>query len=85
MHLGRGVFEIFGPAYEPVLRGAAVLLIEWLILWWMYRRKIFLSIGGSPSISMFLRRSRAPPPNNRIRKRTGKTVTTIGSTIVVLP
>jgi len=27
-----------------VLRGAAVLAVFWLILWWMYRRKIFLRI-----------------------------------------
>ena len=29
---------------EPVLRGAAVLLIFWSILYWMYRRKIFIRI-----------------------------------------
>jgi hypothetical protein len=27
-----------------VLRGAAVLVVFWLILFWMYRRKIFLRI-----------------------------------------
>jgi hypothetical protein len=24
--------------------GAGVLLVEWLILWWMYRRQIFLRV-----------------------------------------
>jgi predicted acyltransferase len=43
-HLGHGVFEVFGSAYEPLLLGAGVMLVEWLILWWMYRRKIFLRI-----------------------------------------
>jgi predicted acyltransferase len=43
-HLGKGVFKIFGDAYEPFIHGAAVLLVLWLILYWMYRRKIFLRI-----------------------------------------
>jgi predicted acyltransferase len=43
-HLGEGPFLIFGPAFEQVLRGAAVMLVLWLILFWMYRRKIFLKI-----------------------------------------
>jgi heparan-alpha-glucosaminide N-acetyltransferase len=42
-HLGRGFFAGFGP-YEPFVRGALVLLIFWLILYWMYRRRIFLKI-----------------------------------------
>ena len=37
-------FQVFGLVYEPLLTGAAVLLIFWLILFWMYRRKIFLRI-----------------------------------------
>ena len=43
-HLGRGWFTFAGRAYEPLLLGAAVLLVEWLILGWMYRRKIFLRV-----------------------------------------
>ena len=43
-HLGTAPFAILGPPFEPVLRGAAVLLVFWLILFWMYRRKIFLRI-----------------------------------------
>jgi len=43
-HLGNRVFEVFGSTYKPLLLGTGVLLAEWLILWWMYRRKIFLRI-----------------------------------------
>jgi predicted acyltransferase len=43
-HLGRGTFQIFGAAYEPMLVGGASLLIFWLMLYWMYRRKIFIRI-----------------------------------------
>ena len=43
-HLGPDAFRIFGEPYEPLLAGAAVLAVYWLILWWMYRRRIFLRI-----------------------------------------
>jgi len=43
-HLGTAPFQIFGTAFEPVLRGFGVVLVFWLILLWMYRRKIFLRI-----------------------------------------
>jgi heparan-alpha-glucosaminide N-acetyltransferase len=43
-HLGRAPFLVLGAPFEPVLRGAAVLLVFWAILYWMYRRKIFLRI-----------------------------------------
>ena len=43
-HLGRAPFAIMGPPFEPVLRGAAVLIVFWLILWWMYRRQVFVRI-----------------------------------------
>jgi len=44
IHLGQGAFAIFGAAYEPLLQGMAVLSSYWLILFWMYRRKLFLKI-----------------------------------------
>ena len=44
VHLGPHAFAVLGNALEPLLRGAAVLLTYWLILLWMYRRKIFLRI-----------------------------------------
>lgn len=43
-HLGAAVFGMFGPAFDPLLHGAAILLVEWLLLYWMYRRKLFLRI-----------------------------------------
>lgn len=43
-HLGGGVFMLFGKAYQPLFFGGCVLLVEWLILLWMYRRKLFLKI-----------------------------------------
>jgi heparan-alpha-glucosaminide N-acetyltransferase len=43
-HLGQNCFEVFGTIYEPMVRGAATLLVEWLILLAMYRKKIFIRI-----------------------------------------
>jgi predicted acyltransferase len=43
-HFGRAISVIAGPTFQPVLHGFAVMLIFWLILFWMYRRKIFLKI-----------------------------------------
>ena len=43
-HLGAGAFLVFGKAYEPLLLGGTTLFVLWLMLWWMYRRKIFLRI-----------------------------------------
>ncbi len=43
-HLGASTFRVFGPAYEPLLRGALILFVMWLLLFWMYRRKLFLRI-----------------------------------------
>jgi predicted acyltransferase len=44
IHLGAHVFAFAGQALEPLMQGAAVLLVFWLILFWMYRRKLFLKI-----------------------------------------
>jgi predicted acyltransferase len=44
IHLGRGLFQIFGAGPEHLLTGAAVLITYWLMLFWMYRRKLFLRI-----------------------------------------
>jgi hypothetical protein len=43
-HLGTAPFSIFGPPFVPVLLGATALAIFWLILLWMYQRKIFVRI-----------------------------------------
>ena len=43
-HLGNAFFQRFGAPFEPFVHGAAALLVMWLILFWMYRRKIFLRL-----------------------------------------
>ncbi len=43
-HFGRVISMMAGPIFQPALHGFAVLLIFWLTLYWMYRRKIFLRI-----------------------------------------
>jgi len=43
-HLGAGFFTSFGAAYEPFVMGSFVLASYWVILFWMYRRKLFLRI-----------------------------------------
>jgi heparan-alpha-glucosaminide N-acetyltransferase len=44
IHLGAHFFAFLGVGVEPLLRGMAVLLVFWAILYWMYKRKIFLRI-----------------------------------------
>ena len=44
IHLGQGAFELFGTGVQPLLRGLAVLAAYWLVLFWMYRRRLFLRI-----------------------------------------
>ena len=44
IHLGAAPFLLLGPPFEPVLRGIGVLLVFWWILYWMYRKKIFIKI-----------------------------------------
>jgi predicted acyltransferase len=43
-HLGPGTINVLGSPYATLVNGTLVLLILWLILFWMYRRKIFLRI-----------------------------------------
>jgi heparan-alpha-glucosaminide N-acetyltransferase len=44
INLGSNTFKILGAGLEPLLLGLAVLSTYWLMLFWMYRRKIFLRI-----------------------------------------
>jgi len=44
INFGASIFQVFGADYETLAHGAAVLLVAWLLLFWMYRRKIFLRI-----------------------------------------
>ncbi|HET6898803.1 MAG TPA: DUF5009 domain-containing protein [Vicinamibacteria bacterium] len=43
-HLGDTSFRVAGDPYLPFVQGLAVVLVMWLILFWMYRRRIFLRI-----------------------------------------
>ena len=44
IHFGHGPFLLFGPTFELLLIGLATLTVFYLILWWMYRRKLFIRI-----------------------------------------
>ena len=44
IHFGSAPFLVLGAPFEPVLRGVAVLLVFWSILYWMYRKAIFIRI-----------------------------------------
>jgi len=44
IHMGRGPFEAFGAVFAPILLGAAALFVFWLILYWMYRNRVFVRI-----------------------------------------
>ena len=44
IHLSDRPFNVFGAGLYPLLLGGAVLFTYWLMLWWMYRRKLFLKI-----------------------------------------
>ncbi|HTL56341.1 MAG TPA: hypothetical protein VL361_11725 [Candidatus Limnocylindrales bacterium] len=44
INLGPRAFTFLGEVYEPLLHGAATLLVAWLLLFWLYRRRIFLRI-----------------------------------------
>ena len=43
-HLGQDVFAAFGTGVAPFVQGTVVLTVYWLMLWWMYRRKLFLRV-----------------------------------------
>ncbi|MDX2031909.1 MAG: hypothetical protein SF339_14635 [Blastocatellia bacterium] len=44
IHLGQNVFKAFGEGNETLLSGGAALLVFWLILFWMYRKRLFIRI-----------------------------------------
>jgi predicted acyltransferase len=43
-HLGQKYDQGFGLAYAPVISGGLTLFFMWLILYWMYKKKIFIKI-----------------------------------------
>ena len=44
IHLGHDYAKIFGAEYEHLVNGGLVLFFEWLVLFWMFRKKIFIKI-----------------------------------------
>lgn len=44
INLGPHFFAFLGAGLEPLLHGAAILACYWLLLFWMYRRRLFLKI-----------------------------------------
>ena len=43
-HAGANTFKLLGPAYEQFLLGTCMVITLWLLLYAMYRKKIFLRI-----------------------------------------
>jgi hypothetical protein len=43
-HLGKDVFGVLGDDWQPFIQGVAILSVLWFILFWMYRRRIFLRV-----------------------------------------
>lgn len=43
-HFGQNIFKLFGEGNQTLLSGGAALIVFWLILYWMYRRRIFIRI-----------------------------------------
>jgi heparan-alpha-glucosaminide N-acetyltransferase len=44
INLGMRVLNLFGTGIEPLFLGALTLTAYWLMLYWMYKRKLFLRI-----------------------------------------
>jgi predicted acyltransferase len=44
IHLGPGYSQVFGLPYATLVTGGLVLLVEFWILYWMYKRRLFLKI-----------------------------------------
>lgn len=44
IHLGMRALNAFGTALEPFVLGVLTLATYWLVLYWMYRKKIFVRI-----------------------------------------
>ncbi len=44
IHLGKQYAEVLSVAYAPLIQGVLILFFEFLILYWMYRKRIFIKI-----------------------------------------
>jgi heparan-alpha-glucosaminide N-acetyltransferase len=43
-HLPAGAYSAFGDGWKPVVRGAVWMLLAWLLLWWLYRKRVFVRV-----------------------------------------
>ena len=43
-HFGASWYTFAGKPYEPMLMGAGILAAEWLMLLWLYRKKMFIRV-----------------------------------------
>ena len=43
-HLGQNFDKIFGAPYAPLVSGGLTLLLLWIVLYWLYKKKIFIKI-----------------------------------------
>jgi heparan-alpha-glucosaminide N-acetyltransferase len=44
IHLGMSLLSILGAQLEPLVIGSLTLLVYWLALYWMFKRKVFIRI-----------------------------------------
>ena len=44
VNFGTRIFQIFGTGLEPFVLGVTVMLLYWWVLYWMYKKKLFLRI-----------------------------------------
>jgi predicted acyltransferase len=44
IHLGENYATIFGEPYQSLVHGGLMLLIYWLLLRWMFNKKLFISV-----------------------------------------
>jgi predicted acyltransferase len=44
IHAGAAPFDVFGTLFRPILLGASTLAVFWLVLFWMYRNRLFVRI-----------------------------------------
>ncbi|HEV7330909.1 MAG TPA: DUF5009 domain-containing protein [Flavisolibacter sp.] len=44
IHIGQNFDLVFGAPYATLVSGTLILLVEWLLLYWMYKKKLFIKI-----------------------------------------
>ena len=44
IHLGKSYAQVFGMSYSTLVSGFLILFFEWLILYWLYRKRVFIKV-----------------------------------------